>query len=384
MKLIRFAVPALIAAALLAGGAGKGLAQKKANVPSFGALSAVEADKAQAEAKAWLKSVGKDDAATLQKFDAIWKQSGRSVLDRLADTFALGDATAAKLLADAANPKAAAPMEVPAIFTDKNASAFFKSNLALAYARQLAQRRVFEQALGVLDTTKAGAVVDPSSYLFHRAVCQHGLLHKEDASQTVDQMISDVIDIPDRYKTVGVLILLDMETWKSKDLGAVARLMDNSGRMLDLARGGPNTQKVQKEIIHRLDELIKELENKAKDQDDKDGDDKEGKPGDGKGGACPNQKPGGSGSGDQPGNLPGKKAGSKPTKPLEQPAPGGAEGKGLVDQIKLKKAIDSWGTLPPNERQQVLQDLTANLSPTDRAIIENYFLKLTQVKGGNR
>jgi hypothetical protein len=384
MKLIRFAVPAVMAAALLAGGAGKGLAQKKTNVPSFGALSAVEADKARADAKAWLKSVGKDDAATLQKFDAIWKQSSRSVLDRLADTFALGDATAAKLLANAANPQAQAPTEVPAIFTDKNASAFFKSNLALAYARQLAHRRVFEQALGVLDTTKAGAVVDPASYLFHRAVCQHGLLHKEDAAQTVDQMIADVIDIPDRYKTVGVLILLDMETWKSKDLGAVARLMDNSGRMLDLARGGPNTQKVQKEIIHRLDELIKELENKAKDQDDKDGDDKDSPPGDGKGGACPNQKPGGgSGSGDGPPKQ-GSKAGKNPTKPLEQPAPGGAEGKGLVDQIKLKKAIDSWGTLPPNERQQVLQDLTANLSPTDRAIIENYFLKLTQVKGSNR
>jgi len=33
---------------------------------------------------------------------------------------------------------------------------------------------------------------------------------------------------------------------------------------LDLARGGPKTQKIQKEIVARLDEMIKELENKNK------------------------------------------------------------------------------------------------------------------------
>jgi len=38
--------------------------------------------------------------------------------------------------------------------------------------------------------------------------------------------------------------------------------MDNSGRRLELARGGPVTQKIQKDIVNRLDELIKEMENK--------------------------------------------------------------------------------------------------------------------------
>ena len=59
-------------------------------------------------------------------------------------------------------------------------------------------------------------------------------------------------------------MLLDMQTWKDKDLGAVARKMDNIERRLDLARGGPQTQKLQREVVARLDELIKELENKAK------------------------------------------------------------------------------------------------------------------------
>lgn len=376
MKLLRFGLPVLVAVALLVCGARSTLAQKKNAIASFGALTAAEGDKAQADAKAWLQSAGKTDAATLAKFDAIWKQTNRSTLDRLAETFALGNADAAKLLADAANPNAPAPMGVHSLFTDKDASTFFKSNLALAYARQLTQRRVFEQALQVLNTTQAVHVVDPGSFLFHKAVCQHGLLQKEEARQTIDQMLTDVIDIPERYKTVGVLILLDMETWKSKDLGAVARLMDNSARMLDLARAGTGTQKVQKEIIHRLDELIKELENKAKDSDcDCEGDGK-----DGKGGACPGGKPGG-GSGQGKGQQPGQGKGQdNPTAPASNPIAAANGGPGNVDPIKLKKAMEKWGNLPQNERNEILQGLTDGLSPADAAIIEAYFRNLSKVK----
>jgi len=40
--------------------------------------------------------------------------------------------------------------------------------------------------------------------------------------------------------------------------------MDNIQRRLDLKRGGKNTQKMQKEVLVRLDEMIKELENQQK------------------------------------------------------------------------------------------------------------------------
>jgi hypothetical protein len=63
-------------------------------------------------------------------------------------------------------------------------------------------------------------------------------------------------------------MLLDMLTWREKDLNWIARKMDNSGRRLQLARGGPVTQKIQKDIVRRLDELIKEMENKAKGKGD--------------------------------------------------------------------------------------------------------------------
>jgi len=258
-------------AVLLSGTARAPAQQNKTPVVSFGALSIAEAEKVQADAKAWLQEAGKTDAATMQKFEAIWKQTNRTVLDRLGETFALGNADAAKLIADARNPNAAAPTAVPDVLKNEKLSPFFRNNLAVIYANLWTHRRVFEQSLEALKITKAEKVADPGVYLFCKAVCEHGLLLKTDATGTIDRLLGDVVDVQERYKTVGVLILLDMETWKSKDLGAVARLMDNSQRMLELARGGPNTQKVQKEIIYRLDELIKEMEKQAKDQEQKEG-----------------------------------------------------------------------------------------------------------------
>ena len=74
----------------------------------------------------------------------------------------------------------------------------------------------------------------------------------------------DVSDSPDRYKIVSLLMLYDMQTWKDKDLGWIARKMDNIERRLELARGGPQTQKMQTEVVRRLDEIIKEMENQKK------------------------------------------------------------------------------------------------------------------------
>jgi hypothetical protein len=236
--------------------------------PAFGALEAMNAAVAKAKLTVWLKEVGRSDAATLQKLDAIWKENQRGTLDRMAESFALGDAVAAKLLAEARDPSAPAPVVLPAVFKNEKASVFYRANLGLIYARALIQRRVYEEALSTLALFNANQVVDPSSYLFHRAVCEHAMLRQADANKSIGRLLEEAGAIsPDRYKTVATLMLLDMHTWKSKDLGDIARKMDNIERRLDIARGGPETQRQQREVLNRLDELIKKLENKKKQQD---------------------------------------------------------------------------------------------------------------------
>jgi hypothetical protein len=227
---------------------------------SFGTLRAPSLEAVRAGALDWLKSVGKADAKNLKDFEAIWSQSDVAALDLVAETLALGDPEAGPLMAEVRDPSSPAPTRVPEILKDPKRSAYFRSNLALAYAKALSNRRIYEEALEVLKTIKSDLVVDPSTYFFHRAVAEHALLLKTEANRSIVGLLEDVADAPDRYKMVGVLMYYDMQGWRDKDLGAIARKMENIERRLELARGGPKTQKIQREVVARLDEIIKELE----------------------------------------------------------------------------------------------------------------------------
>jgi hypothetical protein len=233
---------------------------------SLGTLGATTAEMARSQSMDWLKGVGKADADTLKKFDALWAQpdTERPVLDKVAGTLELGDADAAKLLSEARDLATPAPTVVPAVLKDAKRPAFYRGNLALAYAKTLSSRRVYEESLEALQCIKPEQVVDPAGYFFHRAVAEHALLMKNEANRAIVGVLEDVVDAPERYRMVSALMLLDMQSWQEKDLGEIARKMDNIERRLQLARGGPKTQKIQKEVVARLDEIIKKLENQKK------------------------------------------------------------------------------------------------------------------------
>jgi hypothetical protein len=230
---------------------------------SFGSLKAVDAAEARKQAEAWLRSVGKTDAASLAKFKTIW-DADNPLLDKVAATLAFGDADAAKLLAEARDADNAAPTEVPATLKDKKKAEFYRNNLALAYAKALTSRKVYEEALETFAVVKPEDVVDPAAFFFHKAVCEYELMLKDRADASIDRLLVDVTDSPERYKMVAALMHFDMLTWQEKDLGWIARKMENIQRRLDLKRGGKQTQKQQKEVLVRLDEMIKEIENQQK------------------------------------------------------------------------------------------------------------------------
>jgi len=197
---------------------GKKLSKKEDS--SFGTLKSADAAEARKQAETWLKSV-KTDEATQKKFATIW-DSDRPLIDKVSSTLALGDADAAKLLAEARDADGAAPVEVPAVLKDRKKPEFYRNNLALAYAKALTLRKVYEEALEAFAAVKADDVVDPSAYLFHKAVCEHEPMFKDRADESISKLI-DVSDAPQRYLQVAVLMAYDMQTWQEKDLGWIAR-----------------------------------------------------------------------------------------------------------------------------------------------------------------
>ena len=368
-----------ISAALLLFVGGSAIGQTRN--AGFGALDSMTPTEAKVKFAGWLKEVGKSDAANLQKLDAIWKDNTRTMLDRVADSFALGDPLAAQLIAEARDPSAPAPVVLPDVFKNERTAAFYRANVGLIYARSLINRRVYEEALDTLKLFNADQVIDPASYLFHRAVCEHALQRKPEASKSITRLLEEASAIsPERYKTVATLMLLDMHTWKDKSLDDIARKMNNIERRLDIARGGPETQRQQREVLNRLDEIIKKLENqnknKKKDGPPKDGPPGDGPPSDGQGDECPD-------GGSKPGQGSGPPKGTNPSQsPATESANAGGNSTGDVDQTKFKKLVADWGRLPPAEQRRALQELVQGMPPRHREAIVNYFQRLNDpVKG---
>jgi hypothetical protein len=357
MSVMRWRVAALAAATLLlSGGAlraddkAPAPERKKEAITSFGVLETPTPEAARAKALEWLKEAGKADAHQ-KEFDAIWS-SDRTVLEKVTETLALGNADAAKLLEDARNPETPAPTAVPALLKDTKNPAFFRNNLALAYGRALINRRIYEEGLEALRVAKAEQVIDPGAYLFDRAVAEHALLLKDDANRSILRLLDDTVDAPERYRMVAALMHFDMLGWREKDLGWVARMMDNIERRLDLYRGGPKTQDMQKKVVLQLDEMIKELEEQQKNQGN------------------------GSGKGSSGNGRPGKNI--QASSPQRDSYGGDGGGPGKVEQKKFKELAENWGKLPEKERAKALLDLTRDMPARHRELIENYFKNLAK------
>jgi len=328
--------------------------QKQPGVYTFGTLKTPTVEAARAQAQEWLAGVQVGNGRQAE-FQAIW-DADKPLIDRVADTLALGSADAAKLLAEARDPSAPAPKEVPALLRDAKLPVYFRSNLALAYAKALSGKRVFEESLDALKAAVPEQVVDPAAFYFHKAVAEHALTQKKDATFSITRLLDDVADAPERYKMVATLMFFDMQGWKDedKDLGNIARLMDNIERRLDLSRGGPKTQEIQKKVVFRLDELIKDLENQMK-----------------MGGQC--QCPGGP--------NPGQNGGARPNAPMQDSQIATNSGPGVVDPKKLQNLAANWGKLPEKERAKAMMELTKDLPPRYREVIENYFKTLARSQG---
>ena len=244
---------------------------------------------------------------------------------------------------------------MPALLKDASKPKFYRANLSLAYARALSNRRIYEESLAVLNNIRAEQVVDPAAYLFHKAVAEHALTKGPEANNTIVRLLGDVEDPPERYKSVGALMVFDILSWKEKDLGAIARKMDNIERRLDLSRGGPTTRKMQKEVVARLDELIKEKENQCNGSCS------------GNGGNCP-----GGGKGGKPGST------NQPSNPMQDSQIATNSGPGHVDPKRIKEMAEVWGKLPEREQAKAMLELTREMPARYREVIERYFKELAR------
>ena len=214
----------------------------------------------------WVAEQGMKDQDVLTQIGKIWavkpesRLSAQILFDKTLETFGLVDAET-KAFVDScslADPSLLPPEAKPLERTD--AGDFYTANLRLFYARYLTQRKMYDEALDQFSQVKPESVIDPATCLYHKAVCEHQLLLKDEGLATIKTLLSSTEDVPVRYSTVATLMQHELKGIKEKSLLEVAHLQNDIKRRLDLGRGGQRVQRKEAKVLATLDEIIEKLE----------------------------------------------------------------------------------------------------------------------------
>ena len=301
----------------------------------------------------WVADRSVTDKATLENIGREWVIEGNSltteeIFQRVIRTLTRADGDAKQVVESCreAIPVATWPREV--VPQTDAMTDFARQHLRLFVGRFLAQRQLYEEALEVLVAVDPKQVVDPASYFFQRAICEHQLLKKSDAMKSLGNLLDNTQNVPERYKAVALLMRHDIEQLKEASLGEVAKKMSDVERRLILGRGGEKTQKVEEEIVEALDEIIKKVEQQQQ-----------------------NSGGGGGQGGNQ--NQSGGAAGDSSVK--------GATAPGEVDKKDIGNKA-GWGSLAPKKAAEAKNVINRNFPSHYREAIEQYFKKLANRPAG--
>jgi hypothetical protein len=300
----------------------------------------------KAEALVWLDA-RKADAAVRSKAEAIWSSlpataSEDDLLVRLARTFALVDANAAKLLALCSQPRGQLVVPSQPWLRDPKLPPLFANNLRLLYGRWLVEASLYDEALEQLSDLAPRDVVAPASLLFHQSIVYHALLNKESGLKSIDVLLQGADASPRRYVALAQMMQDDLKGLEEDSLDHIARRMGDIHRRLELGRAGPKVRNVQKGVIESLDKIIEKLEKQQQ--------------------QCNNSG-----------------GGSQSRTPMQDSQIAGGKGPGNVE----KKNIGSesgWGDMPPKEREEAMQQIGRDFPSHYRDAIEQYFRRLAAEK----
>lgn len=217
----------------------------------------------------------------------------------------------------------------------------------LGRARDLVRQERFDEALPILAALDVATSVDPATLLFLRGACEHALLDADAAVETLDRLLEREAELPARYARVARLLRTDAAALEKDSLDHIARRMRDAGRRLALGRAGEATRQVQQEVVGALDRLIERLEDEQR-------------------GQASQQAAAGGAGGDR---------GGQGGTPMDESRIAGGRGAGETRSRELAPG-ESWGDLPPHERDRVIQQIGREFPPHYREAIERYFKRL--------
>ncbi|HID21353.1 MAG TPA: hypothetical protein EYP14_03015 [Planctomycetaceae bacterium] len=319
-------------------------------------LAPMAADEVRDRVMSWVAESGVTDRKVLESVGALWAWNGEApeaieLLERAVRSFALCDSAIDRIVQQCgfAEPVPVAP-DAGAL-DEPGRDEFVVANVRLYLARFLTQAALYDEATEQFEKIPLETVIDPATLLFYRAVCEHQLLKKSEALDTLDQLLNHTVSVPDRYASVARLMRYDLVEFRQKSLDEIARKMHDVKRRLSLARAGSRVQKIEQEIVEALDELIKEIQEQADSASSSSG----------LAGGHSNQSSG----------------------PAQDSVIKGAPAPGRVDEKDIGHK-SGWGALPPKKETKAKNLINRNFPAHYRQAIDQYFKKLANRRAPSR
>jgi len=266
------------------------------------------------------------------------------MLDRLVASFAAVDADASDLTRLCRSTVRIAP-SLPEWLADESRSSFLIENMRLLVGRWMVHNNLYDEAGKQMAGMVPQEVVAPGTLLFFQSVVHHRLLESKVGLQRIEHLLMEEDDIPRRYAAVARLMQDDLQVLKDDSLDHIARRMGDIKRRMDLGRAGPRVREIEDGVIDSLDKMIEELEKQQQQQS----------------------------SSSSGGNQ------LQPSSPAQDSQIMGGNGPGNVTRRNIGSGAD-WGDLPPQQREEALQQIGQDFPSHYRDVIEQYFRRLAAEK----
>ena len=174
-------------------------------------------------------------------------------------------------------------------------------------------------------------------------------LEYDAAAMALNAMLQQYPDAGQRLRVSARQILAELRRRRPERIGDVADLMDFAGRRLGHLDTGQRVRARQQRAIELLERLIEEAEQQEQ-----------------------SSAQGGSGSGSG-----SPQGGRSPSSPMpDSMLPGGGGQEMQLRSSRRARPGEAWGTMPPAERERILQQLRDSFPSRYRQLVEQYYEEL--------
>lgn len=246
----------------------------------------------------------------------------------------------------------------------EDADPYLAANARYFQVRALVDLNRFEEAEKALSewTDSVEQIAHHTPYAAHlgliRGFCEYRNLRFDDAARTLALVASRFPGSPEPVEFGVRQLLLEIERRERGNLREVSELMTYVADRLSAADAGQRVRETQDEVLARLDKLIQETQQREQQQK-----------------AAAARAQGMKPTGGEPNGKENPREGRETSE-----APTGAGDVGELHGSPRAMPGESWGKLPPSERERILQAIRERFPSRYRQIVEQYYRSLAEEK----